>query len=68
MITSDIKTCSQDTLVGLNSAFGINIFFCLVHFTLIQIDLPQEEVPKILIIQLPNGRITQNVIDGNESY
>ena len=67
MITSDIKTSSQHTLVGLNLAFGINIFFCLVHFTLIQIDLPQEEVPKILIIQLLNGRITQNIIDGNES-
>ena len=67
MITSDIKTSSQHILVVLNLVFGIIIVFCLVHFTLIQIDLPQEEVPEKLIIQLPNGRITQNIIDGNES-
>ena len=53
MITSDVKTSSQHTLVGLNLVFGIILIFCLVHFTLIQIDLPQEEVPEILIIQLP---------------
>ena len=67
MISSDIKTSSQHTLVGLNLVFGIILIFCLVHFALIQIDLPQEEVPEILNIQLPNGRITQNIIDGNKS-
>ena len=67
MITSDIKTSSQHTLVGLHLIFGIILFFCFNHFTLIQIDLPQVEVAEILIIQLPNGRITQNIIDGNES-
>ena len=67
MITSDVKSSSQHTLVGLNLVFGIILIICLVHLTLIQIDLPQEEVPKILIIQLLNGRITQNIIDGNES-
>ena len=67
MVSSDIKTSSQHTLVGLNLVFGIILIFCLVHLTLIQIDLPQEEVPEILIIQLPNGRITQNIIDGNKS-
>ena len=46
MITSDIKTSSQHTLVVLNLFFGIIIVFSLVHFTLIQIDLPQEEVPE----------------------
>ena len=67
MIASDVKTSSQRTLVRLNFVFGIILTFCLVHFTLIQIDLPQEEVLEILIIQLPNGRITQNIVDGNES-
>ena len=67
MITSDIKTFSQHTLVVLNLVFGNIIVFCLVHFTLIQIDLPQEEVPERLNIQLPNRRITQTIIDGNES-
>ena len=55
-ITSDNKTSSQHTLVGLNLVFGIILIFCLVRFTLIQIDLPQEEVPEILIIQSPNAR------------
>ena len=67
MITSNSKTSSQHTLVGLNLVFKINIIFCLVHFTLIQIDLPQEKVPEILIIQLHNERITQNIMDGNKS-
>ena len=67
MISSDIKTSSQHTPIGLNLVFGIVLIFCLVHFILIQIHLPQEEVPEILIIQLPNGRITQNIIDGNKS-
>ena len=67
MITSDVKTSLQHTLVGLNLVFGVILIICLVHFTLIQIDLPQKEVPKILIIQLLNGRIPQNIIDGNES-
>ena len=67
MISSDIKTSSQHTPIGLNLVFGIILIFCLVHFILIQIHLPQEEVPEILIIQLPNGRITQNIIDGNKS-
>ena len=67
VITSDVKTSSQHILVGLNLVFGIILILCLVHFTLIQIGLPQEEVPKILIIQLHNGRITQNIIDENES-
>ena len=67
MITSDVKTSSQRTLVGLNLVFRIILTFCLVHLTLTPIDLPQEEVLEILIIQLPNGRITQNIVDGNES-
>ena len=67
IILCDIKTSSQHTLVGLNLVFKINIIFCLVHFTLIQIDLPQEKVPEILIIQLRNERITQNIMDGNKS-
>ena len=67
MITSDIKISSQHILVRLNLVFGIILIISLVHSTLIQIDLPQVEVPEILIIQLPNGRITQNIIDRNES-
>ena len=67
MITSDVKTSSQHTLVGLNLVLGIVLIFCLVRFTLIQIDLLQEEKLGILIIQLPNGRITQYIIDGYES-
>ena len=67
MITSNSKTSSQHTLVGLNLVFKINLIFCLVHFTLIQIDLPQEKVPEILIIQLRNERISQNIMDGNKS-
>ena len=66
MITSDIKTSSQQTLVALNLVFGIILIFYLVHFTASEIDLAQEEVPEILIISLTNGRITQNIIDENE--
>ena len=58
MIASDIKT---------SLVFGIILIICFAHFTLIQIDLPQKEVPKILIIHLPNGRITRNIIDEDES-
>ena len=67
MITSDIKTSSQHTLVGLNLVTGTILIFCSVHFTLIQVNLTQEEVPKSLITQLPNRRITQNIKDGNET-
>ena len=63
MITSDSKISLLHTLVVLNLVFGIILILCLAHFTLIQIDLPQEEVPEILIIQLINGRIIQNIID-----
>ena len=66
MITSDIKTSSQQTLVALNLVFGIILIFYLVHFTASEIDLAQEEAPEILIISLTNGRITQNIIDENE--
>ena len=57
MITSDVKTSLQYTLVGLNLVFGVILIICLVHFTLIQIDLPREEVPEILIIQLPKEEL-----------
>ena len=71
MIISDIKsfytTSSQHTLVGLNLIFGTILIFCSFHFIPIQGNLPQEEIPKILITQLPNRRITQNIKDGNES-
>ena len=71
MIISDIKgfytTSSQHTLVGLNLIFGTILIFCSFHFIPIQGNLPQEEIPKILINQLPNRRITQNIKDGNES-
>ena len=43
IIRSDMKTFSQYIVVGFNLAFRINLIFCLVHFTLIQIDfLPRK--------------------------
>ena len=71
MITSDIKsfyaTSLQHTLEGVNLFFGTALIFYSVHFILIQVNLPKEEIPKILITQLPNRRITENIKDRNES-
>ena len=44
MITSDIKTSSQHTLVRLHLIFGIILFFWFNHFTLIQIDLCKNQI------------------------
>lgn len=71
MMTSDIKsfhsTFLQHTRVGLNLIFGTILIFCLVHSILIQVNLPQQEIPKIIITHLPNRRIAQNIKGGNES-
>ena len=71
MIKSDIKsfytTSSQHSLVGLNLIFGTISIFCSFHFILIQANLPQEEISKILITYLSNRRIAQNIKGENES-
>ena len=71
MITSDIKrfyaSSSQHTLVGLNLILGTILIFRSIHFILIQVNLPQEEIPKILFPHFPNRRIAQNITGGNES-
>lgn len=62
MITSDFKR--------FNLVFRTTLITCSVHLVLIQINLPQEEIPKILITQLeelPNREITQNINDRNKS-
>ena len=69
--TSDIKrfyaSSSQHTLVGLNLILGTILIFRSIHFILIQVNLPQEEIPKILFPHFPNRRIAQNITGGNES-
>ena len=56
MTTLDIKsfytTSLQLILVGLNLVFKTILIICLVYFILIKVELPQEELPKILITQL----------------
>ena len=53
MITFHIKrfytTSPQHTLVELNLAFGTILISFSVHFILIQVNLPLEEIIKILI-------------------
>ena len=64
MITSLTKgfytTSLQQNLVGLNLVFETILIFYSVDSTLIQVNLSQEQIPKILITQLPNRRVTQN--------
>ena len=61
MITSDIKnfykTSSQQTLLGLYLVLETILIFFSVHFILIQVNLPQEKIQKMLITQLPNKKI-----------
>ena len=64
MITSLTKgfytTSLQQNLVGLNLVFETILIFYSVDSILIQVNLSQEQIPKILITQLPNRRVTQN--------
>ena len=58
MITSLTKgfytTSLQQNLVGLNLVFETILIFYSVDSILIQVNLSQEQIPKILITQLPN--------------
>ena len=71
MISFDIKifytTSSQHSLVGLNLVFGTILIFFSVRLILIQVNVPKEKIPRILITKFTNRRITQNIKDGNES-
>ena len=64
MITSLTKgfytTSLQQNLVGLNLVFETILIFYSVDSILIQVNLSQEQIPKILITRLPNRRVTQN--------
>ena len=71
MITSDIKdfykTSSQHTQLGLYLVLETILIFFSVHFILIQVNLPQEKIQKMLITQLPNKKIMQKIKGVNES-
>ena len=58
---------TYSSIAGLNLVVATTLIFCSVHFTLIQVNLSQEQVPKILITQLPNWGITKNIKDGNKT-
>ena len=52
-------TSLNNTLKRLNLVTGTILIIYSVHFILIQVNLPQVELPKMLITQVPKRRVTQ---------